>query len=140
MDGGISDGIKDKDLLLAGLEKALELRPDWDRAGVASVMRRAWNAGRTAEDVATAIAVAASDNGPDGTKVPGRILQESWWLDNMTQDLSTPPDGESCSKRGHEHYRANKCTACKVEARITDDWLADFEASKRAGAEDRVSA
>lgn len=126
----ISEEEKTRQLLQAGLAKALELRPGWTRWAVRKAMQDALGAGRSPEDVATAITVAAKDG---TTQVPRRIVNELWWQDNMPKVIDSLPPADPCMKEpGHLPYPADNCAACKVEGILE---AAEKTAPERAAAE-----
>lgn len=109
-EGEISD--EEEQILVRGLERALRLRPKWSRAAVKSAMTRAVSReGRPTRDVANAIVKAAED---PSTKIPGRILNDLWWIDNVISVEAKPK--AACPNRDHAAYSASNCAGCKVDA------------------------
>lgn len=128
----ISEEEKTKQLLVAGLEKAMDLKPNWKRWAVRRAMDDAIRMGFEPQAVAIAIAIAAAD--PD-TLVPGRITSDKWWADNMLRAESgeAKPQGPPCPKPHHGAYRADNCGICRADE-IGVDNAEKYAASSRAWA------
>lgn len=98
-----------------------ELRPEWSRSGIESVIRTRL-IHRTYSEVAIAFVAVATDQ---ETKTPGRVCEPGpWWKTSMLGELGSVPavgpgNRTRCDKPGHEYEPADNCRACAADRKAT---------------------
>lgn len=107
-------------------DAAAALRPDWQARSVRAYLASKFR-DRTFQDVATALAVVATD---PGTDTPARLeLQGPWWTATRAlsgwRGASTDPGpgrgASGCPRPGHNYEPANACRWCRAEELAGDD-------------------